>query len=128
MINRRKAKELPFSTLRFLRISVEKTRRRKRVHDLLLMLVRVAVLVLIALGLAKPTITNLSVNFFADEKEQVDFATVFDEDSVADDTGRLTSADGNVLGFDAITNTMILETADLQAAEPCSALRISILA
>ncbi|MCX7426927.1 MAG: BatA domain-containing protein [Planctomycetia bacterium] len=60
MINRRKAKELPFSTLRFLRISVEKTRRRKRVHDLLLMLVRVAVLVLIALGLAKPTITNLS--------------------------------------------------------------------
>jgi hypothetical protein len=60
MINRRRAKELPFSTLRFLRISVEKTRRRKRVHDLLLMLVRVAVLVLIALGLAKPTITNLS--------------------------------------------------------------------
>ena len=60
MINRRRAKELPFSTLRFLRISVEKTRRRKRIHDLLLMLVRVAVLVLIALGLAKPTITNLS--------------------------------------------------------------------
>ena len=59
MINRQRAKELPFSTLRFLRASVEKTRRRKRVHDLLLMLVRIAVLVLIALGLAKPTITNL---------------------------------------------------------------------
>lgn len=59
MINRQQAKDLPFSTLRFLRISVEKTRRRKRVHDVLLMLLRVAVLLLIALGLAKPTITSL---------------------------------------------------------------------
>ncbi|MBN1912443.1 MAG: BatA and WFA domain-containing protein [Pirellulales bacterium] len=59
MINRQKAKELPFSTLRFLRRSVEKTRRRKRVHDLLLLLVRVAVLVLVAVGLAKPTVTQL---------------------------------------------------------------------
>jgi len=60
MINRQKAKKLPFSTLRFLRISVQKTRRRKRIHDVLLMLLRMAVLVLIALGLAKPTVTNLS--------------------------------------------------------------------
>ena len=30
MINRRTAKELPFSTLRFLKISVEKTRRLSR--------------------------------------------------------------------------------------------------
>ena len=37
MINRQKAKELPFSTLRFLKISVQKTRRRKRIHDVLLM-------------------------------------------------------------------------------------------
>ena len=58
MIHRRKAKEFPFSTLRFLRISVEKTRRRKRVHDLLLMLLRMAVLGLIAFGLARPTITS----------------------------------------------------------------------
>ena len=29
MISHQKAKELPFSTLRFLRISVEKTRRRR---------------------------------------------------------------------------------------------------
>ena len=60
MINRQKAKELPFSTLRFLRISVEKTRRRRRIQDLFLMLLRLAALVLIALGLSKPTLTNLS--------------------------------------------------------------------
>jgi len=59
LINRQKAKDLPFSTLRFLRISAEKTRRRRRIHDLLLMLLRVAVLVLIALGLAGPTLTHL---------------------------------------------------------------------
>jgi len=59
LINRQKAKDLPFSTLRFLRISAEKTRRRRRIHDLLLMLLRAAVLVLIALGLAGPTLTHL---------------------------------------------------------------------
>ncbi len=59
MINRQQAKKLPFSTLRFLRISAEKTRRRKRIHDVLLMLLRMAVLILIAIGLAEPTITTL---------------------------------------------------------------------
>ena len=59
MINRQRAKELPFSTLRFLRISVQKTRRRKRVHDVLLMLIRTLVLLLIALGLAKPALRSL---------------------------------------------------------------------
>jgi hypothetical protein len=60
MINRRRAKNLPFSTLRFLRISVQKTRRKKRIHDVLLMVIRAAVLLLIAAGLAKPTVTSLS--------------------------------------------------------------------
>lgn len=59
MINRQQAKKLPFSTLRFLRISAEKTRRRKRIHDVLLMLLRMAVLILIAIGLAEPTMTTL---------------------------------------------------------------------
>jgi len=59
MINRQRAKDLPFSTLRFLRISVEKTRRRRRIQDVFLMLLRMALLVLIALGLAKPTLTSL---------------------------------------------------------------------
>jgi hypothetical protein len=60
MIHRQKAKELPFSTLRFLRLSVEKTRRRKRIHDVLLMVLRAAVLLLLAVGLARPTLTSLS--------------------------------------------------------------------
>jgi hypothetical protein len=59
MINRQKAREAPFPTLRFLQISARKTRRRKRFHDLLLMFLRAAVLLLIALGLARPTLTNL---------------------------------------------------------------------
>jgi hypothetical protein len=59
MINRQQAKNLPFSTLRFLRISAQKTRRRRQLHDVFLMLMRMAVLLLIALGLAKPTMTNL---------------------------------------------------------------------
>ncbi len=59
MINRQKVKDLPFPTLRFLKISVEKTRRRKQIHDVFLMLLRAAVLVLIAFGLAKPTVTHL---------------------------------------------------------------------
>jgi hypothetical protein len=60
MINRQRAKQLTFSTLRFLRISVQKTRRRKRIHDVFLMAVRAAVLLLIALGLSRPTLTHLS--------------------------------------------------------------------
>ncbi len=63
MINRRRAKQLPFSTLRFLRISVQKTRRRRQLHDILLMLLRMAVLILIAVGLARPTVSKLR-NFF----------------------------------------------------------------
>ncbi|MGD9125923.1 MAG: BatA and WFA domain-containing protein [Planctomycetia bacterium] len=60
LINRRRAKELPFATLRFLQLSVEQTRRRKRIHNLLLLILRIAALVLIALALAKPAITSLS--------------------------------------------------------------------
>jgi hypothetical protein len=59
MINRRKAKQLPFSTLRFLRVSAQKTRRRKRIHDVLLMAIRAALLTLIAVALARPAITSL---------------------------------------------------------------------
>ncbi len=60
MINRQRAKNLPFSTLRFLQLSLQKTRRRKRVHDILLMVLRAAVLLLIAVGLAKPAVSSLS--------------------------------------------------------------------
>lgn len=60
LIHRQQAKHLPFSTLRFLRISVQKTRRRRRIHDVLLMLLRAAALCLIALGLSEIRITQLS--------------------------------------------------------------------
>ncbi len=56
MIHRQRAPVVPFSTLRFLRISVQRTRRRKRLHDLLLLALRVAALVLIALALAQPAV------------------------------------------------------------------------
>ncbi len=58
MINLQKAKTIPFSTLRFLRLGVEKTRRRKYLHDILLLAFRAAALLLIALALAKPTVTH----------------------------------------------------------------------
>lgn len=60
-------------------------------------------------------ITSLSVNFFADEREQIDYLFVYDDDSVADDTGSLTSADGVVRGFDSLTSTMVVDTSALQA-------------
>ncbi len=59
MIHRQQAKVAPFSTLRFLQISIQRTRRRKYLHDVLLLLLRVAAFVFIALGLAKPTLTHL---------------------------------------------------------------------
>lgn len=59
LIHRQRAKEVPFPTLRFLRLSVEKTRRRKYVDDAALLLLRVAVLVLLALGLARPALNSL---------------------------------------------------------------------
>ncbi|MBU4399112.1 MAG: BatA domain-containing protein [Planctomycetes bacterium] len=59
LVNRRRAKEAPFPTLRFLKLSVQKTRRRKRIQDLLLMVLRAAVLLLAAVGLARPAMTNL---------------------------------------------------------------------
>jgi hypothetical protein len=60
MIHRQNLRELPFATLRFIRISEQKTRNKRRIQDLFLMLLRMAVLALIALGLANPTIRNLS--------------------------------------------------------------------
>ncbi|MDR2439107.1 MAG: BatA domain-containing protein [Planctomycetaceae bacterium] len=63
MIHRQNLRELPFASLRFIRISEQKTRNKRRIQDLLLLLLRMAVLILIAVGLANPTIRNLS-NFW----------------------------------------------------------------
>ena len=59
-------------------------------------------------------ITSLSMNFFADEREQVDYLFVYDQDSVANDVGALTSSDGAVIGF--TNNQMTVELAALQRA------------
>ncbi len=58
MIHRQQASVVPFSTLRFLAVSVQRTRRRKYIHDWLLLLLRIAALVLIAVALARPFWTS----------------------------------------------------------------------
>ena len=60
MIHRQRAKEIRFSTLRFLKVSVQRTRRRKYIDDAALMFLRVAMLLLVALGLSRPAVTSLS--------------------------------------------------------------------
>ena len=60
LIHRQKARVVHFSTLRFLQISVQRTRRRKYIEDMSLLAVRVAVLLLIALGLARPALSSLA--------------------------------------------------------------------
>jgi hypothetical protein len=60
LIHRQKAKEVRFSTLRFLRQSVQRTRRRKYIEDMSLLAIRVIVMLLIALGLARPALSSLA--------------------------------------------------------------------
>jgi len=54
LIHKRRAPQVLFATLRFLKLSVEHTARRKRVQDLLLLILRVAALVLLAMALSQP--------------------------------------------------------------------------
>ena len=63
---RQRAATVPFPTLRFLRVAAEQTRRRRRIQDLLLLLLRAGALALIALGLARPTITALGALWSSD--------------------------------------------------------------
>jgi len=54
LLARAHSQELFFPTLRFLRLSMEKTARRRRIQHLLLMLVRMLLLLLLALAVAEP--------------------------------------------------------------------------
>jgi len=54
MIHKRKAPRVLFPTLRFLKASNERTSRRQKIQDLLLLLLRVLLFVLLALALAQP--------------------------------------------------------------------------
>jgi hypothetical protein len=92
MINRQKIKDLPFPTLIFLRISVEKTRQRRRIQDLLLMLIRLAVLLLLAFGLARPALTNLASLFAGGATSAVAI--------VLDNSASMGMVDQDVLRFD----------------------------
>ena len=58
LIYKKKAPELHFSTLRFLKLSVERTSHRQRLQDLLLLILRMLLFGLLALALAKPYIRS----------------------------------------------------------------------
>ena len=59
LMHRQRAPRQLFSTLRFLRASVQRTRRRKILQDALLLVARVAILFLLAFGLARPAVRGL---------------------------------------------------------------------
>ncbi len=59
MIYRKKAPRILFSTIRFLKISVERTAHRQRLQDMILLLLRCLLFGLLALALAKPFIGGM---------------------------------------------------------------------
>ena len=66
LLYRKRAPRIPFSTVRFLLASVRKTAHRRRIHQLLLLLLRAGALFLLALGLAGPFIPSLGLGGGAD--------------------------------------------------------------
>ena len=58
LIYQRQGQRVYFSTLRFLKLCVRKTARRKRIENLLLLLSRMALLGLLAMALAEPLIPS----------------------------------------------------------------------
>jgi len=58
MIQRVRAQRVPFPDLRFLKVSMRKTSRRRKIQNILLMLVRSLVLALLAVALAQPFVAG----------------------------------------------------------------------
>src|SRR5207302_971416 len=58
LMQRRRVIEIPFSTLRFLKIVAAKTRRSARVENLLLLLLRCLIFALLVFAAARPVITS----------------------------------------------------------------------
>ena len=54
LVSNIRAEETQFPTLRFLKMSMEKTARRRRIENLMLLLLRMALLALLAIALAEP--------------------------------------------------------------------------
>lgn len=60
LLNRRRFRQVPWAAMRFLRISIEKNRRRMQWEDLLLLILRCLVVLLLALALARPALRAAS--------------------------------------------------------------------
>ena len=58
LLERQRVQQIPFSTLRFLRLSAEKTAHKRRLRNLLLLLFRMAVVVFLAIGLSRPLVRS----------------------------------------------------------------------
>ena len=54
LINRRRTRQIPFSTLMFLRMAHQRTARRRRLRELVMLALRCAILALLALAFADP--------------------------------------------------------------------------
>lgn len=64
LIYRRRAPRIRFSTLRFLKISNQRTAARRRIQNLLLLLLRALLLALLAIALAGPLLPSSHSNLF----------------------------------------------------------------
>ena len=72
LLSRRRAKEVPFSSLRFLSTSDRKSMRRINLRRLILLLLRTAAIALVALAFARPVVTGRAAALFpGDEPKSV---------------------------------------------------------
>ena len=64
LLHRQRVVQIPFSTLRFLKLVQSKTARRSRVENLLLLLLRCLVFALLALAAARPVVSPKAANWW----------------------------------------------------------------
>src|SRR5512137_522815 len=86
-----RAQEVYFPTLRFLRLSMEKTARRRRIQHWLLLAVRAGLLALLCLAVAEP-ITRAAGGWLGGQRA----ATVL----ILDNSYSMAARDGDVTRFD----------------------------
>ena len=67
MIHTARAPEVPFTTLRFLKTAAEKTARRRRIENILLMILRMLLFAVLAFALSRPFLAQ-EFGLFANEK------------------------------------------------------------
>lgn len=68
MIHTARAPQVPFPTLRFLRSAAEKTARRRKIENILLMILRMLLFAILALALARPFLSETFGLFAGDER------------------------------------------------------------